>query len=298
MPIPGYTVPGGGGGAAAAAALHGARVTLGSLTLNWTDGDGCDWILGNIDGWVGTDLVGDLVQRPNADGAWDAPRYLTSKVMTLDGGWIIAPDPAALGRALSTLLRAVPARGLVTLTVEEDPPKRCAVKRAGRPAVTYVSDVAVQWSWIVEAPDPRRYATAVQRPWTTLPDNTGVGLVFPATFPVSWPAIAIGGTVAVVNDGDVDAPWTATVTGTGNGLEAGWGIRLGERGLTFDFAVPPGRAATIDVLNGLVSLDGAEYQGRVARGSTWFLLPPGVSVLQFTGTGTGRLDVTAASTWS
>ncbi|MFL6138796.1 MAG: hypothetical protein ACJ74O_13485 [Frankiaceae bacterium] len=294
MPIPGVVAPP-QPGIRPAGPLAGMQVVIDSLTLNAIDPDGVAWSVADLDGWWGADTTGDSVPRPNAHGAWDAPRYFAAKAITMLGGAIVAPTPEALEAARATLSRSIPVDRLVTLTVAEPTPKRAQVKRIGRLAVRLETDRIATWSCVVEAPDPRRYATVAQTVRTTLPDPHGGGALVPWTVPLVLGERSPAGFLTVTNEGDIDAPWTAVGTGP---IDAGWAIRLGERYVAFDFAVPPGRQAAIDALNGLVTVDGAEYEGRVARGSTWFFIPPGVSQLAVTGTGSGRVDLTAASAWS
>lgn len=296
MPIPGYAAPA-TADRPAAGPLAGTSVVLGSITFNHVDSNGVEWVLENVDGWDGTDATGDLVPRPLADGSWDAARYLGSKVMTLDGGVITAPDARSLDTAIAELLANLPIRSLVTLTVYQSTPRRCQVKRGtARPNLTRVGDREAIWSCVIEAPDPRRYAVAAQHLSTTLPDVSGGGITPPLTPPLALPAVPKVGTVFAENDGDVDAPWTATVTGP---VDSGWALSCGDYTLAFDFAVPVGQQATIDALNGIVLLGGQPYMGRVARGSTWWMVPRrGGADIVFSGTGTGRVDIYVSSTWS
>lgn len=146
------------------------------------------------------------------------------------------------------------------------------------------------------ATDPRIYDDAEQTIATTLP-SAGGGLTFPATFPLLFGAVAVGGSIFANNVGNFPAPWTARIDGpcSNPSIE---NVATGEKlGFTIDLLT--GESLFVDTDARTVLLGGTANRFNALTTPEWFDLDPGTTELRFravTGT-TAQLTATWRSAW-
>jgi len=295
MPIPVGVDPGAGvgGPGVPGAALHEGSLTLGDVSLGFTDAYGVEWILEGLSGW--SDLppsTGSVEQRAADHGAWYGSAYYGPRILEVRGA-IMANSWADAGAALDRLWAAVPLSEPDWMYVDEGYQERqTLVRQDGDPIVERLNGWA-RFSLSLVAPDPRRYGAEVSAS-TGLPLTTG-GLTLPITLPVTVGATTTSGLLSVVNEGNMPTrpvmavtgpcpPFTITQVSTGRRLSA-------------LEAVPAGRTMFLDFDRRLALLDGTAL--RVVTG-TWFELEPGTNDIQFNSStydAAAQLTVTFRSAW-
>lgn len=256
------------------------------ITFGVADENRVAWRVTNLDGWDSPDLPEDAQDRPGSDGLWDATNYYGGRQITVEG-LVEAPDTAALQAAKKLLMAAVPARGrMVTFTVNEPDPTQVTCRRSGRLMFDYLTDMLGQFSMTLLAPDPRRYSINDLTATGSLGapgSGAALPLVLPAVFPEREGA---GEFFDVENDGDYDTPVLVRIVGPGRNLGIA-NLTTGQT-LTYLFDLADGDELLIDTDAGAATLNGSAYRAPAA-GSTvtgQFLLPPGVSSMQFLGSRT------------
>lgn len=139
------------------------------------------------------------------------------------------------------------------------------------------------------ATDPRIYGTTEHSGTTGTASVTG-GLSFPHGFPHGFGS-ATPGTIQVVNEGHVPAPWTATLTGPLSGPRISLVGTVGV--LAFDgFDLPAGQTLEIDSAARTILLNGQSSRYGSASLIRWFDLPVGTSQIQLSAAaGEGSLTV-------
>ncbi|RSD23556.1 phage distal tail protein [Amycolatopsis eburnea] len=246
---------------------------------NVVDADGVEWWVTKEDGWsTGPGVRLELSDRPQRDGAFDAPSFRSARVITLEGT-AVAPDEDAHERAKDRIA-AVLADGSVPaeLVVRERTVTRRALVRLS--AGTKVSDttpVSFDWSLQVTAPDPLRYGEDVHELSCGLPEP-GQGITFPLRFPLVF-GQAQGGTLALVNAGTATTRPVWTITGPCTQPV----IRndsTGER-LAFSLSLAEGDVLTVDTAARTVFLGTASRRSVLQPRSSWFGLPPGSTAIGF-----------------
>lgn len=140
------------------------------------------------------------------------------------------------------------------------------------------------------APDPRWFA-AEQSLTTAVTASLG-GRTYPLTYPRVYTA---GAPLSVVNSGNADADWTATLTGPLNSAS----ILLVETGqmLTYNGAIPSGSSVVLSPQSRTVTLNGVSAFQNLDVTSEWFQLAPGTSTMRLLGSGTGTLTISWRSAW-
>ncbi|MET9142454.1 hypothetical protein [Streptomyces sp. NPDC004042] len=176
-------------------------IQLGDITFGQVDEAGVHWHCEKPEGWEGPETRMDLAQREADHGAWPSPAYLSERVITLSGK-VFAPNRAACDEAFERLLAAAALTDTV-LAVHETIPKQLVVRRSGKPLVQRLTGTVLEYSLLVTAADPRRYALDEQSGTTPLPSTTG-GLVFPLAFPVSFSAVTVAGEIRAENTGSFE----------------------------------------------------------------------------------------------
>jgi len=254
--------------------------TVDGWTGNAVDTDGVEWWVTGESGWSsGPPVRLELANRPQRDGAFDAPSFRGARVVTLEGT-AVAPDPDAKERAKDRIA-AVLADGsaLRPLTVRERLTTRLAMVRLS--AETKVADrtpYSFSWSLQLTAPDPVRYGTDQRTAICGLP-LPGTGVVFPIT---AWPldfGEPADGSMGLANAGTVTTwpVWTIS----GECVQPV--IRNAATGQTLGFrlAMTGGDVLVVDVAARTVRLNGASRRAALLPGSTWFGLPAGTTGIEF-----------------
>lgn len=266
-------------------------VQLGSIFMSAYNGapldaEGVRWTLTGLDGWddgwdsgTGTGVQ----QRAYAEGSWVTAQYAGARLIHASGSIDTESDVwDDATRAWDRLLAQVPFRGLGTLAVsvgEGTMPERiAAVRQEGKPVFSDRIGGYGKFSLSLLAPDPRKYAAALQTLNLVLPVSTG-GLVWPVTYPVTWTGVTTNSTGTVVNDGTWDSPPVLTVTGPCppcriTNLTTSQSLRVVD-------AVSAGQELVIDVAAGTATVEG---QSRRVLGSWWSLVP-GENTIAFSADG-------------
>jgi len=178
--------------------LGGRRVDLGAVQLGAVDADGVAWHLQELEGWDGSEIRAEYQPREADHGAWASRTYLGQRPITISGK-VEAPTLDLLDTALEQL-RAAAALADTLLVVYEVIPKQSVVRRSGKPLIKMISDRVAEYSLLVTAADPRRYAASLQSGTTGLPATSG-GLILPDTPPLTISATTISGVIAAQNAG-------------------------------------------------------------------------------------------------
>lgn len=283
-----------GGEALMAETLQLPMYTVDGWSGNTLDDDGVEWWVTDESGWSSTPPVRlELANRPQRDGAFDAPSFRGARVITLEGT-AIAPDPDTRERAKDRLAAVlVDGAGLAELTVQErQVVRRAMVRLSAETKIADASPYTFDWSLQLTAPDPVRYGVAQYTAVCGLP-QPGVGIAFPIQ---QWPldfGVPSGGSMVLANAGTV---WTWprwTVTGPCNQpviRQSATGESLG-----FGLSLFGGDVLVVDVAARTVKLNGASRRAALLPGSTWFGIPPGTTGVEFNALRTDTPAVLSAA---
>lgn len=286
------------------AVLDGMQATLGSLALGTVDADGVAWYLQTLEGWDSPDSRSEFTDREADHGSWASPVYLSSRPITL-GGTIVAPSRDLLEDAMEQV-RVAAGLADTVLTVAETVPKQATVRRSGKPLMQYITDTKATYSVLVTAADPRRYSTTLSTATTALPSTTG-GLVLPATFPVTFSATTVAGSITAANSGSIETRPILTITGpvTAPSIAALYPDGT-VRQLIYALDLAAGDVLTIDTDARTVLLNGTVSRRRFLTVSgPWPVIPaanngPSVVTYQFQSpayNATATLTATWRSAW-
>jgi Phage tail protein len=276
----------------------GLRVALGDLVFGEVAQDSTHWHIDTLEGWDSPEVRADIQQRQADHGAWPAPVYLSERPVTL-GGKVIAQSRELLDLALEQLYAAT-ALTDTPLTVYETIPKTATVRRSGKTMAHRLTPTVAEWSALVTAPDPRRYATGWETGSTGLPMSSG-GLTLPFTLPAQIAATTVSGQVTATNQGTfetrpilvVDGPVTdpQIITVYDDGTSAA---------LSYADDLADGDELVIDTDAHTATLNGAVSRRRFLSGA-WPQIPPGDTVeIQFKASNysaTARLTAQWRSAW-
>ncbi len=252
---------------------------LGPITFDdfaatgWSFKDLVDW-------WGSTEDKGEVVERPQAHGAFEVSKSLRASRAISFRATYIGSGQADAENAFDAL-SSVGAEGPVTVvvatpagrtgrrvTVERVTP----VKHVGQTSRRAVREVDVY----LIARDPRRYALTGDVPWVqTPPPSDGAGLVWPAVWPLIWPGGGSAGRLTLTNTGKApSAPQFRLWGGFSSALITcvETGARIG-----MDRLVPPGSVVTIDTAQHVANIDDQSDVSRWLRWREWELIPPGES---------------------
>jgi hypothetical protein len=269
--------------------------TVDGWSANTRDDDGTEWWVTTEDGWSSTPPVRlDLANRPQRDGAFDAPSFRGARVVVLEGT-AIAPDPDTRDRAKDRLA-SVLADGstLAELAVQDRlVTRRALVRLAAETKILDRTPYTFAWSVQLTAPDPIRYGMAEHTERCGLP-RPGTGLQFPAdTWPLDF-GVASGGSMALINAGTATTWPVWTITGPCDQPV----IRHSATGqaLGFGLALAAGDVLVVDAGARTIRLNGSSRRAALLPRSSWFGLPPGATGVEFDAL---RNDAPAvlAATW-
>ncbi len=265
-----------------------------------TFGDGTDIDVAEV---TGLEDLPDIRRadrpRARAAGRWANPHYPDERIVTFRLE-MAEEDPDALGVLLGQI---------DSMTVPRDDASPLGFHFDGRPEQVVFArplrrqiptdlrrlfGAAVATVQFVAA-DPLKYSA------TETSDSTGVGSVsgglgFPHGFPHGFGS-ATAGTIAVQNDGTVDAPWTATLDGPLTSPSITLVGTTGALALN-GFSLAAGESLEIDSAERTVMLNGTASRYSSLTSRTWFDLPPGASLVQLgAAAGTGTLTLRYRSAW-
>jgi Phage tail protein len=266
--------------------------TLGPATdleFGVVDANGIAWMLNEVAGDDGPATSGQVVQQAGDHGGWATPQYYAPRTLTLTVT-ASAPSQALRDVARATMQQAVPVSDLALLRLDEPVPKQMLVRRSG--ALTEVRPVLTDVVFTVGlvAPDPRKYSTVLH----TLTANQGsgpAGLAPPWTPPITLPAGAGPMAGSVTNAGSFETRPTVTITGPITGP----GVVNQTTGQTVSFSALTLGATdvlAVDFLNKQALLNGVFRTANLA--SSWWVMPPGTTGVQVTGTAATGAAMTVA----
>lgn len=259
------------------------------LELGAVDANGTWWLLPTWDGMGGPDTVGQVVQQAGDHGGWATPQFYGSRLLTL------TVQATAVNQALRDVARAYvqqafPVSDLALLRWDEPVQKQLLVRRTGRIVETYMTLNDVVFSVPLVAPDPRKYSSVLHQLSATQ-QSFAAGLAPPFTPPLTLPAGAPAMSVACTNAGSFETRPLVTIQGP---ITAPAVVNQ-TTGATVSFS-----ALTLtgtDVLIVDLSTQTATFNGAVRPAdlaSFWWVLPPGTTTVQVTGTGTTGSSMTVA----
>jgi hypothetical protein len=140
---------------------------------------------------------------------------------------------------------------------------------------------------LLHATDPRFYAAPSRTATVGLPTPAG-GLLFPVTFPATFNGGGAGGLLTVVNAGRFEMRPMFIITGPClNPTVANLSI-AGAPAVTFALTMSAGDTLVIDCdwrtaqYTTAGSTQAASRRNTLVAGSTWFNLPPGSNIIEFT----------------
>lgn len=251
------------------------KIDLGPITFEdvaftgWSFKDLIDW-------WGQTEDKFDVVERPQAHGAFGVSRSLRASRAPSFSATFIGGSQADAENAFDDLA-SVGAEGPVLMvvttpagrtgrmvTVERVEPEDHHGRKYGRIAVDLI------------ARDPRRYAVGSDVPWAqTGPPSPGNGLVWPLVWPLIWPGGGSSGRITVTNTGKApSAPQFHLYGGFSSALITcvETGARIG-----LNRVVSSGSVVTIDTEQHLATIDGQSDVSRWLQWREWELVPAGAS---------------------
>jgi hypothetical protein len=277
--------------------LGGLRVDLGNIPLGGVDANGTDWSLQSMEGWDSPDVRSEYTEREADHGAWASPVYFGARPITL-AGTVTAPDRISLESALEQLRSAASLTDTTLVVYEVATPKQATVRRSGKPLFAYVTDRIATYSVMVTAADPRRYSTTLSTGTAGLPSTTG-GLTPPVTFPITFSATTVSGSIAAVNVGTFETRPVLTITGPVVAPSIAALYSDGTvRQLIYTLDLVSGDVLVIDtdartaVLNGTVS-----RRRFLTVPAGWPAIPAGQSVTYQFQSSTYNATATLAATW-
>lgn len=250
-------------------------------TGNTADADGVEWWVTKEEGWASAPpLRLALVDRPERDGAFDAPAYRSPRVITLEGT-AVAPDRIRKEQAKDRLAAVLAdGTGLRPLVVTEPHLTRWALVRLS--AETKIVDRkagAFDFSLQLTAPDPLRYSAELRRQVCGLL-RPGGGLRFPLSFPLDFGEGSFGGRLLPANTGTAPTWPRWRITGPCRDPVIA-NLRTGEE-LAFALTLRTGETLEVDTDARTVLLRGlASRRSALLPASRWFPLPPGTTPIVF-----------------
>ena len=279
----------------------GRLISLGGLVLGQYDGRGVKWSVNKFDGWDGSPAsTTQFDQRARGHGATTSEGFLTPRFLTIEGK-ITAPSLALLDESRDMLNAAVTLELTEMLVSESASVRNVMVKRQGAVVVDMITDTVASYSVLVGAPDSLKYGDLVTAS-TLLPSSSG-GLVYPATYPVTYTGVSNTGVIRVRNEGNTQAPVWLRVDGP---IPAGgWTVtHVGKKqSLTFStsLALGAGEFITVDMERREVLAQGQAARAGYVTSRGWFSLDPGDNDIAFSAQNyspTALLTVTTKPAWS
>lgn len=260
-------------------AFYGCQFALGGITINGsTDAAGCDWILTKETGWFGSPAIKVArVDKPAARGLFRGNEFRGGRVMTLEGN-LSAPTVTALRTAQHVLFGLCPDPHLqypLTVTEESGISQYANVVLDGEILTTPVSATAVTFSLQLVAPDPRKFASAVQTQTIPLASSGTGGVAYPLAYPVDYGVPGSSGSLTLTNGGTADADPSFVFTGPLTNPS----VARADTGdvVTYNGSLLATDTLSIDFGTGAVLLDGINRRAQVSA-TDWFTVAAGSSI--------------------
>ena len=279
------------------------QVSIGDIVFGSRDSgpEGARFSLTTFDGWKGrTGTTAQLTQRARGHGATSSEGFMPARIMTL-GGLIHAPDAEALDVAFDRLNAAITLDETPMLVAEGGRVRNCMVKLQGEVIPEMITDKLGRYSVLISAKDPLKYGDLVTDS-TALPSSSG-GLIYPATYPVTYTGVSVTGVLRVTNPGNTQAPVWLRVDGP---IPAGgWTVtHVGKKqSLTFStaLALEAGEFVTVDMEKREVLAQGQAPRAGYVTSRGWFSLDPGDNDIAFSAqnySSTALLTVSTKPAWA
>ncbi len=267
------------------------------------DANSTEWWVTKVEGWRDRPPMRVSSTARQADhGSFDAPSYLDSRIITIEGVAICTSEVNAYLSADIMASVCSDFTGLYPLVVTEPgrPDRRAYVRinDATKVSEPYgASSVAFDWSLQLRAPDPRRYADAETDITLTLPTGAGTGLIPPLTPPLTLPSGVATNVATAVNAGTIATRPVVTFVGPVTNPAIA-NITQG-RTLSFLLDIAAGDSLTVDFDQKSVLLNGEVSRAwAIEPGSAWFDLGPGNNDIQYQAdAGTGQATIVYSSAW-
>lgn len=267
-------------------------VLPGGISLNvGPDSDGVTMTCATLGGWgsPGSKSSGQPREGEHGDSPTPNPK-LKPRVLQMSG--LINAPTRLLREQAEFRLEAALSLELFDMTVVGAIPLRVRAERSGDITIDDDTDIQSAWQAELKCPDPLRYGPAKQVA-LSLPSVSG-GMQFPMRFPLRFTGSTVSGDEAAVNDGNIQAPTVATLTGPLDTPRL-TNLRTGQW-VQYNDTLAAGEFVVIYLKNPLVALlmGTAQRGGRISTGGggTWGIRP-GSNVIAFRaagGTGTALLE--------
>lgn len=259
------------------------------LEFGVTDAQGTWWLITDWQGLDGVATAGQVVQKAGDHGAWATPQWYGPRTITLTVQ-ATAQTQALRDVARAYLQQAIPVSDLALLTWNDPVPVQMAVRRSGPIVETYMTLNDVVFSVPLVAPDPRKYSTSLHS-LTANQQTFASGIAPPLTPPLTLPAGFPPMVLACTNAGSFETRPTITIQGP----LVGPGVTNQTTGQAVSFStltLGVSDVLTLDFNLKQATLNGSPRVPDVA--SSWWLLPPGTTTVQVTGTPSAGSKVTVA----
>ena len=276
---------------------------------DWVCYDGIDppadnignvYVLTSLDGWWGGLAPrATVVDRPMADGGFDGPAPSPGRTVTVAGA-LLAVDRPGLLRGMDTLaaiLAGQNRRGALIVTEAIVPVARTSdVRLGGATMVKRTGPLSAEFSVIVYAADPRRYALAPSVV-TMSPYLGGLGRHYPMTFRRTYGTLGSTGRINAHNAGSqitlpvitFNGPCANPIIASGDASTALW-LRM---------TLLAGESVTLDCNDRTVIFGGATRRQFLDPTSQWLDFEPGDNPVVFdTDTGNGTATVSWRDAWA
>lgn len=259
------------------------------LELGVQDANGTNWVLISTQGLDGAPTSGGVVQRAGDHGGYAPPQYYAPRPITLTVQ-ATAPSQALRDTARASMGAAVPVSDLATLRIDEPIPKQLLVRRSGPLTETYPTLVDAVFTVGLIAPDPRKYSAQLHSLSATQA-SAAAGLAPPLTPPFTLPAGAPPMAVACTNAGSFETRPVVSITGPITS-PAIVNQTTGQQVSFTALMLAATDVLAVDFLNQQALLNGVFRTADLA--SSWWVMQPGTTTVQVTGTGGTGSTMTVA----
>lgn len=272
-------------------------IVLGPITTNATDGNGVQWVQGEVKGMGSPQGTLAPVQKPRQAGAWAGLSYAKGRSFVVNGT-TIAPTPALAQQALDTLNAAASLDATLLTYVTEAGPRWTLTRRDGEVIPTWINSVAFSWSVQFFSADSRMFGVSLSGS-TFLPASSG-GLTIPFTVPFTINSTVVSGQVSLTNPGNETGPVVLRIDGPTTGPQITHAGSAQALIFASSLVLNSGEWLTVDMeKHTAMANDQASRAGYItSRG--WSGFDPGVNVWSFTAVGFNagsKLTVTATPAW-
>lgn len=269
-------------------------VTYGSSMVQFGAQDmaGTAWALLSVDGMDGAPTDGQVVQRAGDHGGFATPQFYGPRPITLKVT-ATASSQAERDAARAALQQAVPVSDLGTFVYDEPIPKSLQVRRSGVVKEVSSTLIDVTFNILLIAPDPRKYGASTSV--TVDANSQTLGIVFPAVFPLTFPAQPPAGSATVTNGGNFETRPLITITGA----IVGPSVYNQTTGQTIGFsnlAMASTDTLVLDLLDKVAYLNGSQIPADLW--SSWWVLTPGTSQIILQGEAAGtQMTISYQDAW-